>query len=300
MRTLGILIALVALVVVSLMLIAREATPSHAADQVTVSLDAVQKGKSANACPVVNEAKCTLNAGDTFDVVVSIKGSTAKVIPYQDWTFDVVHNGLTRKISDPAGVVNSSACPPSFGSVPSYTIISASEETVSCDGMADAGSTVLATLNFTCDAGTHSVDVNDLNIAGFNVAGSSIAINCGESASMTLERKDTAKPYVQDKVDVAVVIGDLKLKDEDGDGKTETTEMLVKTDYQMSEHGPHAILPGPDGFLYILFGNRSHPMVADDPKAPLRNQREDFLLPRYLDPRGHANDIRVPGGSGRS
>ena len=218
MRTLAILIALVALVAVSLMLVAREATPSHASGAVTVSLDAVQKGKSANACPIVNEAKCTLNAGDNFDVVVSIKGSTAKVIPYQDWTFDVVHTGLTDKITDPAVVVNSTACPPSFGSVPSYTIFNVSEETVGCDGTADAGSTVLATLNFTCDAGAHSVTVNNLTIDGNNVGGSSIAINCGESATMGLVVKNKPENlFVGDQLTVSLKLSDLKLKDVDAD-----------------------------------------------------------------------------------
>ena len=217
-RTLGLLIALVALAAVSLMLVAREATPSHAAGPVTVSLDAVQKGSSTNACPVVNEAKCTLNAGDTFDVVVSIKGSTSKVIPYQDWTFDVVHTGLADKIVDPAVVVNSAACPPSFGSVPSYTIFNASEETVSCAGAADAGSTILATLNFTCDAGSHSVVVNNLTIDGNNVGGGSIAINCGESATMGLEVKNKPETlFIGDQLTVALKISDLKLKDVDAD-----------------------------------------------------------------------------------
>ena len=219
MRTLAILIALVALAAVSLMLVAREARPSHAGNAVTVSvsLDAVQKGKSANACPVVNEAKCTLNAGDAFDVVVSIKGFTAKVIPYQNWTFKVNHNGPTLKSTQAAQVVNSTACPASLGSVPGFTIDTSKQETVSCTGTADAGSTVFATLNFNCTE-SGQITVKNFSIDSNPVGGGSIAINCGESATMGLEVKNKPENlFVGDQLTVSLKLSDLKLKDVDAD-----------------------------------------------------------------------------------
>jgi putative heme-binding domain-containing protein len=65
----------------------------------------------------------------------------------------------------------------------------------------------------------------------------------------------------------------------------------------MAEHGPHAIELGPDGAFYLLYGNHAEPRAAIDPASPARDLREDQLLERYVDPRGHATNIRAPGGS---
>jgi putative heme-binding domain-containing protein len=62
------------------------------------------------------------------------------------------------------------------------------------------------------------------------------------------------------------------------------------------EHGPHAIVVGPDGALYIAVGNHSGLASAWSPESPYRNYYEGHLLPRYLDPRGHAVDVKAPGG----
>jgi putative heme-binding domain-containing protein len=46
-----------------------------------------------------------------------------------------------------------------------------------------------------------------------------------------------------------------------------------------------------------MYGNHAHPDAPLDPAAQSRDTREDFLLPPYYDPRGHAVNIRVPGGT---
>src|SRR5262249_44519740 len=80
----------------------------------------------------------------------------------------------------------------------------------------------------------------------------------------------------------------------------------------MGEHGPHAIIHGPDNWLYIVIGNHAHLKVdklADN--SPLKrwptglqgpdqnqpNTTEDVLLRRLDDANGHAAGLRAPGGT---
>ncbi len=88
-----------------------------------------------------------------------------------------------------------------------------------------------------------------------------------------------------------------RLVDQDADDVADTVTLLGLSNGGMGEHGPHTILTGMDGHLYVLYGNHAHPAFAKDPMSPSRNLHEDNLLPRYTDPRGHAANIRVPGGS---
>ncbi len=62
------------------------------------------------------------------------------------------------------------------------------------------------------------------------------------------------------------------------------------------EHGPHAVSLSPDGkHLYVLGGN--HTAVPKPESSALKmNYAEDQLLPRMPDARGHARNIRAPGG----
>jgi putative heme-binding domain-containing protein len=79
----------------------------------------------------------------------------------------------------------------------------------------------------------------------------------------------------------------------------------------MGEHGPHAILNGPDGSLYVVNGNHSwadvkkladnspltrwpHGQMGPDQGQP--GSTEDTLLPRLNDANGHATNILAPGG----
>lgn len=88
-----------------------------------------------------------------------------------------------------------------------------------------------------------------------------------------------------------------RLQDEDGDDVAEKTTLIQLSDGGMGEHGPHAITRGPDGYLYINYGNHAHPAREVDPASPFTHYAEDFLLPRYVDPRGHANNVMAPGGT---
>jgi putative membrane-bound dehydrogenase-like protein len=88
-----------------------------------------------------------------------------------------------------------------------------------------------------------------------------------------------------------------RLTDTDADDKADTVTLLRKSDGGMGEHGPHAIVMGPDGYYYIIYGNHAHPIGDSSPSSPARDLAEDYLLPRYVDPRGHANSVMAPGGT---
>ena len=88
-----------------------------------------------------------------------------------------------------------------------------------------------------------------------------------------------------------------RLVDEDGDDQADSTTLIAASRGRIGEHGPHAILTGMDGALYLLYGNYAYPDATVDPDSPSRGLREDHLLERYVDPRGHANSIRAPAGT---
>ena len=83
-----------------------------------------------------------------------------------------------------------------------------------------------------------------------------------------------------------------------GDDEAEGhVELLQLSDGDIQEHGPHTITRGPDGYLYLLYGNHARPDRSRPQTSPLRALEEDHLLPVILDPRGHANSIVAPGGT---
>ncbi len=62
------------------------------------------------------------------------------------------------------------------------------------------------------------------------------------------------------------------------------------------EHGPHAVVPGPDGkSLFVVAGNHTTLTRVDESRVP-RHWSEDLLLPRLWDANGHAVGIVAPGG----
>jgi putative heme-binding domain-containing protein len=80
----------------------------------------------------------------------------------------------------------------------------------------------------------------------------------------------------------------------------------------MGEHGPHAVVHGPDNCLYIMLGNHAWatpkqlahnsplqrwPTGGMGPDQGQPGSTEDVLLPRLNDPRGHAANILAPGGT---
>ncbi len=82
---------------------------------------------------------------------------------------------------------------------------------------------------------------------------------------------------------------------EAGDGYGEA-ELLKAWPGGMGEHGPHAILRGPDQKLYCIVGNHVKPPAGLAATSPHKNWQEDLLLPRMWDPNGHAVGITAPGG----
>lgn len=80
----------------------------------------------------------------------------------------------------------------------------------------------------------------------------------------------------------------------------------------MGEHGPHAVVHGPDDMLYVVIGNHAWakvdklaensplkrwPKGTQGPDQGKPGTTEDVLLPRLNDARGHAANILAPGGT---
>ncbi|MCB9926692.1 MAG: HEAT repeat domain-containing protein [Planctomycetaceae bacterium] len=87
-----------------------------------------------------------------------------------------------------------------------------------------------------------------------------------------------------------------RLSDNDRDGTLEGVKPLFTFSGMGGEHGAHAITLGPDGMIYVSVGNHATVDVKFAETSPYRNFYEGDLLPRYEDPSGHANDVKVPGG----
>lgn len=95
-------------------------------------------------------------------------------------------------------------------------------------------------------------------------------------------------------------------------GRIDEVEQIVKFQGGMGEHGPHAVIHGPDDKLYLVIGNHAwlpvSKLAANSPlmrwpdglKGPDQGKpgtTEDVLLPRLNDANGHAANIRAPGGT---
>ncbi|MFS4416344.1 c-type cytochrome [Maribacter sp. 2307ULW6-5] len=91
--------------------------------------------------------------------------------------------------------------------------------------------------------------------------------------------------------------GIYKLTDTTGDGSLDQVEMLLRLEGS-GEHGPHSLVPSPDGKeIYFIAGN--HTLVPEQIKKSSRvplHWGEDNLFAPFLDARGHATDIKAPGG----
>ncbi len=86
-----------------------------------------------------------------------------------------------------------------------------------------------------------------------------------------------------------------KVTDSDGDGEFDKPEYVLPVKGR-GEHGPHALVPSPDGeWIYFVAGN--HVDMADIEKSMVpKVWKEDHLLPRNPDARGHARTRMAPGG----
>ncbi|APQ16547.1 hypothetical protein A9200_13025 [Maribacter hydrothermalis] len=91
--------------------------------------------------------------------------------------------------------------------------------------------------------------------------------------------------------------GIYRITDTNNDGQLDAVKMLLKLEGS-GEHGPHSFALSPDGKeVYFIAGN--HTLIPDRVKENSRiptNWGEDNLLKPFLDARGHANDVKAPGG----
>ncbi len=86
-----------------------------------------------------------------------------------------------------------------------------------------------------------------------------------------------------------------RVTDSSGDDRLDHVQPLRKLEGS-GEHGPHAVVLAPDGeSLFILGGNHTK-IPNPETSAIMLNYAEDQLLPRMPDARGHARNIRAPGG----
>lgn len=87
-----------------------------------------------------------------------------------------------------------------------------------------------------------------------------------------------------------------RLTDTDGDDRFERTDVILKTRGTPGEHGPHALVLGPDGqSIFLCAGNHTAVPPLSQSYVP-QVWQEDQLLPRMWDARGHAVGILAPGG----
>jgi putative heme-binding domain-containing protein len=86
-----------------------------------------------------------------------------------------------------------------------------------------------------------------------------------------------------------------RLTDSNNDDRYDRLEQLRSFQGE-GEHGPHAVVAGPDGkSLYVICGNATGLPFFDRSLVPQR-WGEDQVLPRIQDPMGQTNALKAPGG----
>ena len=87
-----------------------------------------------------------------------------------------------------------------------------------------------------------------------------------------------------------------RLSDKDRDGILENVRTLVRFKCTVGEHGPHGLVLGPDGLIYVVLGNHAQLDGEYESGSPHRDFYDTDLVPKYEDPGGHAVGIKAPGG----
>jgi len=87
-----------------------------------------------------------------------------------------------------------------------------------------------------------------------------------------------------------------RVRDTNGDDRFDSVELLRKWGGEAGEHGPHGIVKGPDGRLYVVNGNFVNLPTDLSPMSPVRNYADDLVLPRMEDGNGFGAGRKPPGG----
>lgn len=92
-------------------------------------------------------------------------------------------------------------------------------------------------------------------------------------------------------------VGLQRVTDTSGDGRLDHAELLTPV-FGQGEHGTHGLLDAEDGnHIFAVAGNHTPlPSAQLGDRQRVQSWREDLLLPRQWDPRGHARGILAPGG----
>ncbi len=86
-----------------------------------------------------------------------------------------------------------------------------------------------------------------------------------------------------------------RVKDTNRDDTFDKVELLRAFPNEGGEHGPHAVLPGPDGkSLYVVVGNQTALTKMDNSRVPLQWQEDNLLPP--LTGHGFMAGVKAPGG----
>jgi len=89
-----------------------------------------------------------------------------------------------------------------------------------------------------------------------------------------------------------------RLADKNRDGRLDEVRTLLQFDSPNDDYGPHGIVLGADGFLYVTVGSHARATRAADDDSPYGDFYEgDLVQPRYEDPSGHAVGVKAPGGT---
>lgn len=119
----------------------------------------------------------------------------------------------------------------------------------------------------------------------------SIPVNIGKAHGLLWAHNSL---YVMKNSDNQEESGLYRVTDSDGDGQLDHIDFLQQF-VGRGEHGPHGIVLGPDGYLYMLGGNHTLlPKKFNSVQKPVWD--EDQLFDAIKDPRGHANEVVAPGG----
>ncbi len=87
----------------------------------------------------------------------------------------------------------------------------------------------------------------------------------------------------------------VRLRDTDGDDQFDQMDELLRTEGGVG-HGRNHLKLGPDGNLYVAHGNNVVVPSGIASDSPLRNFRDDRLIPCPWDPQMFDGDVKLPAG----